>query len=226
LTEQHVYISIPCYSGRVDLGTMSCLFDEVFALNGAGIKVTLADERGNSMIAHSRSMICAKFMASEATDLFFLDDDVTWERGSMLKLLNYPVDVVAGIYPQRADPLAFHTRFMDKPELRADEEHPTLLEVEGVPAGFMRITRKCIEQMSLKFPEKRFADRHAPKGYAWALFDNIHEGDLYFGEDYSFCRRWRQIGGKVFVDPEIDMGHVGPKHFAGNFGNWLKSRGG
>ena len=123
MTEQHVYISIPCYSGRVDLGTMSCLFDEVFALNGAGIKVTLADERGNSMIAHSRSMICAKFMASEATDLFFLDDDVTWERGSMLKLLNYPVDVVAGIYPQRADPLAFHTRFMDKPELRADEEN-------------------------------------------------------------------------------------------------------
>lgn len=224
MSDQHVYISIPCYSGRVDLGTMSCLLDEVFVLNAAGVRVTLQDERGNSMIAHSRDMICSKFLASDATDLFFLDDDVTWPSGALLKLLQYPVDLVAGIYPQRTDPLNFPCRYMDKTELRADEEHPTLLEVEGVPAGFMRISRNCVEQMVLKFPEKRFADRHAPKGYAWALFDNIHEGDVYFGEDYSFCRRWRQIGGRVFVDPAIDMGHVGPKHFAGNFGDWLKSR--
>jgi hypothetical protein len=224
VSEKHIYISIPCYTGRVDIGTMSCLIDEIFVLNGAGVRVTLADERGNSMIAHSRNMIAAKFMASDATDLFFLDDDVTWERGAMLRLLNYSVDVVAGIYPQRAEPLHFHTRFMDKPELRGDADNPSLLEVEGVPAGFVRVSRNCIEQMVLSYPEKRFANKLAPKGFAWALFDNIHEGDLYFGEDYSFCRRWRQIGGRVFVDPAIDMGHIGPKHFAGNFGDWLKSR--
>ena len=225
MTDKHLYISIPCYTGRVDIGTMSCLIDEMFVLNGAGVRVTLADERGNSMIAHSRDMIVSKFLATEATDLFFLDDDVTWERGAMLKLLNYPVDMVAGIYPQRAEPTHFHTRFMDKPDLRGDPDNPSLLEVEGVPAGFVRISRHCLEQMVLKYPEKRFADKHAPKGYAWALFDNIHEGDVYFGEDYSFCRRWRQIGGRVFTDPEIEMGHVGPKHFAGKFGDWLKSRG-
>ncbi len=224
MSDKHVYIAIPCYSGRVDLGTMSCLLDEVFALNAAGVRVTLQDERGNSMIAHSRDMICSKFLASEATDLMFIDDDVTWEPGSMLKLLNYPVDVVAGIYPLRVDPIKFPVRYMDKAELKGDEENPALLEVEGVPAGFVRISRHCLEQMVLKYPEKRFADRHAPKGYAWALFDNIHEGDVYFGEDYSFCRRWRQIGGKVFVDPEIEMGHVGPKHFAGKFGDWLRNR--
>ena len=225
MTEQHVYIAIPCYTGRVDLGTVGCLLDEIFVLNGAGIKTTLADERGNSMIAHSRDMIVAKFMASEASDLFMIDDDVTWDRGAMLRLLGYNVDMVAAIYPQRAEPLHFHTRFIaDRKELRGDPEFPNLLEVEGVPAGFVRITRKCVEQMVLKYPEKRFADRNAPKGYAWALFDNIHEGDVYFGEDYSFCRRFRQIGGRVWADPEISMGHVGPKQFHGKFGDWLKAR--
>lgn len=224
MTDQHVYISIPCYTGRIDVSTMACLLDEIFLLNSEGIKVTLADERGNSMIAHSRNMIAAKFMASEATDLFFLDDDVIWEHGSMLRLLRHNVDIVAGIYPKRSDPLDFHCRYMDKAELRGDPEFPNLLEVQGVPAGFMRITRKAIEQMVLKFPEKRFANALAPKGFAWALFDNIHEGDLYFGEDYSFCRRFRQIGGRVWADPEFSMGHIGPKTFHGKFGEWLRSR--
>ena len=60
----------------------------------------------------------------------------------------------------------------------------------------------------------------------YPLFDYIYSEELKykFGEDYSFCIRWRDIGGQVWVDPEIEMGHIGLKCFQGHFGNWLKSR--
>lgn len=225
MSSQHVCIGMPSYTGRVDVGTFASFLKELPLLGEAGIKTSFADQRGNSMIAHARDMIVAQFMASEATDLVFVDDDITWEPGALLKLLRYPVDFVAGIYPMRADPIGFNCRFLtDRPELRGDPEHPTLLEVDAVPAGFMRVTRRVVEQMVLKYPEKRFADRNAPKGYGWALFDNIHEGDLYFGEDYSFCQRWRRIGGRIFVDPELTLSHIGAKAFSGSFGQWLKDR--
>jgi hypothetical protein len=175
------------------------------------------------MIAHSRDMICAKFLASDATDLVMIDSDVVWPDGTLTRLVDHPVDIVAGLYPRRADPLAFHVRYIDKPELHADPD-TGLLEVEGVPAGFLRITRDALSRMVAAYASKRFADKHAPGGFAHALFDNIHEGDAYYGEDYSFCRRWRDIGGKVWIDPNMTLTHIGFKGFTGSVGDWLRAR--
>ena len=93
------------------------------------------------------------------------------------------------LYPRRADPLNFHVRHMqDSTELRAvdpatgmwiTEPNTGLIEVEGVPMGFTRITRSCVERMVAAYPHKRFADKLAPGGFSRALFDNIHEGDVY-----------------------------------------------
>lgn len=222
---RHAWVCLPTYTGQIHIATMRAVFDDMLALANAGIHVTLVDESGNSMIAHGRDVLCAKFLGDEtATDLLFIDNDVTWEPGGLVTLMNHPVELVAGLYPRRADPLAFHVRWIEgQKELWAD---PTtgLLEVEGVPAGFLRISRACLERMVTAFPEKAFADQHAPAGTAWALFDNIHEGKAYFGEDYSFCRRFRQAGGRVWVDPEMTLGHIGLKTFRGSFGDWLRSR--
>lgn len=225
MTTPHVFIAMPCYTGRVDLGTTASLLKETASLARSGINVSFGDQRGNSMISHARDMMLAQFLASEATHYFAIDDDIVWPEGTIQRLLDHGVDFVAGIYPMRADPLGFHCRFLtDRAELRGDPEHPTLLEVDGVPGGFVCVSRHAVEQMVLKYPEKRFADRNAPKGYAWALYDNIHEGDLYFGEDYSFCLRWRRIGGRIFADPEIVMSHIGTKAFTGSFGEHLRTR--
>ena len=55
---------------------------------------------------------------------------------------------------------------------------------------------------------------------AWDIFDRLRDGDLRYSEDYSFCERWRAMGGKVWIDPSIQMGHVGLKVFQGSFGAW------
>lgn len=221
---KNIWLAIPAYTGQVHLGTMSSIIAELPLLGERGYKLSILDETGNSMIAHARDLVCAKFLAGEGTDLVFIDSDVTWEPGSLLRLLEHPVDIVAGSYPQRRDPLAFFVKWIEEQENLVADPATGLLEVEGVPAGFLRITRDALTKMVLAFPQKRFADRYAPSGFAHALFDNIHEGDLYFGEDYSFCRRWRELGGKVWLDPELKMGHIGFKTFHGSIGDWLRAR--
>jgi hypothetical protein len=220
---QKLFLAMPVYSGVVHLGTFHSIVHEIGILNEKGIAIEIREEAGNAMIAHSRNVFLANFLASDCTDLLFVDDDVQWEPGAVLKLLGYDADIVAGIYPKRSDPLGFHCRYkQDQKELWSNEQG--LIEVEGVPMGFTRITRRCLEKMIVHYPQSRFRCDQAPNGYAWALFDNLHEGDAYYGEDYSFCRRWFLMGGKVWVDPNIGMGHVGNKMFWGNFGEWLKSR--
>ncbi len=218
---KHVFIAIPAYTGLIHLGTMRSIVTDMLKLADRGDKVTIFDECGNAMIADCRALIVSKFLESDATDLIFVDSDVAWEAGAILKLVDNEKDFIAGAYPQRKDPINFCIRWINKPELQADSDG--LLEVEGVPAGFMKLTRKMLEEMITKYPDTEFYCEPAKDNKAWGLFDSFWlDSRVKLGEDYSFCRRWTEMGGKIWIDPELKLGHVGYKTFVGCIGEWLK----
>jgi hypothetical protein len=214
-------IAIPAYSGTVHMATMRSLISDLILLLARGDKFTLVDDIGNALIADSRGVIATNFLKSECDQLIFIDSDVTWESGALVKLIDAPEDLVGGIYPQRADPLAWTVNYLDKPELWSDENG--LIEVDAIPTGFMKISRNCVEKMCEAYPQQYKHDR-AEGGMFYTLFEQVVQDDKRWGEDFSFCRRWRGIGGKVYMLPDIDMGHLGTKMFQGNLGTWLKSR--
>jgi hypothetical protein len=218
-----IMVAIPAYTGTIHLGTFRSLFTDLLALQERGDEWEVHDECGNALIADARALIVAQFLASDCDTLVFVDSDVAWEAGALLKLVDYPVDMVAGIYPQRKDPVNYCVKWKGNGELWADPE-TGLLEVEGVPAGFMKLSRKQLEAMVEQYPDTEFYVENAPNQKAWALFCDYRIGKHKMGEDYAFCRRWTDMGGKVWVNPEIKMGHIGNKTFHGHLGDWLRSR--
>jgi hypothetical protein len=52
----------------------------------------------------------------------------------------------------------------------------------------------------------------------FALFDCIidPESGAYLSEDYSFCLRWRRIGGEIWIDAASKLNHCGPYEFVGD----------
>lgn len=222
--QRHVWIAIPAYTGQIHLGTMRSILTDLLLLAERGDKVTIFDESGNAMIADCRGLIVAKFLESDATDLVFVDSDVTWESGALLRMVDQPMEFVSGIYPQRRDPENYCVQWLiDRAELRGDPE-TGLLEVMGVPAGFMRMRRSMLEKMVAHYTDTAFYCTDAPNETVHALFDPVRIGKVKYGEDFSFCKRWRDIGGQVWIDPEINMGHVGFKTFIGSLGGWLRNR--
>jgi len=222
--QKHVWIAVPAYTGTIHMGTMRSIIADLLKLAERGDRVTIFDESGNAMIGDCRGLICAQFLASDATDLVFVDADVAWESGALLKLVDHPVDFVAGIYPQRRDPEAYCVQWIQSRKDLIADPATGLLEVEGVPAGFMRLTRAMLERMVDAYPDTVFVCDAADTGLVHDLFGAFRVGKVKFGEDYSFCRRWREIGGQVWVDAEIRMGHCGYKTFVGSLGDWLRGR--
>lgn len=203
---------------------MRSLMSDILLLAERGNRVNVFDESGNAMIGDCRGLIVSKFLDSDGTDLVFVDSDVAWEAGALVKLVDYPVDFVAGLYPQRRDPINYCCQWdTSKPEIELSEHG--LIEVMGVPAGFMRLSRAMLEKMVEAYPDTQFFCEQAPDKTVHDLFGPYRVGKIKFGEDYAFCRRWRDIGGRVWIDPEIQMGHVGYKTFLGSAGEWLKERG-
>ena len=51
------------------------------------------------------------------------------------------------------------------------------------------------------------------------LFDTLHDPKTkrYFGEDFGFCQRWSDIGGKVYAYIDDYITHVGEYSYCGKF---------
>lgn len=222
---KHIVIAVPAYVGTVHLSTMRSLIHDVITLVARGDLVTIDDECGSADLRDTRSAMAARFLAGSGTHLVNIDSDVAWSPGALVRLIDAAVDVAAGVYPKREDPISFPVRYLpDRKELRADPE-TGLLEVEAVQGGFVCYSRSCIERMAEAYKDLSFRNSRWPEYELPGLWRELMVGDRKLGEDFAFFHRWRAIGGQVWVDPEISMAHTGLKAFIGQYGDWLRNRG-
>jgi hypothetical protein len=97
-----------------------------------------------------------------------------------------------------------------------------LVKLKDAGTGFMCIQKEVIQQMFDWYPETKYVNdiNVDPKfePFMYALFDCIidPESRRYLSEDYTFCRRWQDKGGDVFLDPRTALNHVGHYTFRGN----------
>jgi hypothetical protein len=88
----------------------------------------------------------------------------------------------------------------------------------------MLLKREVIERMIAAYPESRYKSVHAYSNATgqenYALFDCMIDKDTnaYVSEDFGFCQKWRDIGGKIWLDTEGKLTHIGAYNFQGDPG--------
>jgi len=103
-----------------------------------------------------------------------------------------------------------------------------LIKLKDAATGFMLIKREVILKMISSYPELYFNNdlNMDPEFEKWTylFFDCMHdqESKRYLSEDYAFCRRWQALDGEVWLDPIVNLDHVGHFTFNGNVGSLLK----
>ena len=81
-----------------------------------------------------------------------------------------------------------------------------------------------LERMVAAYPELQFKSIDTlttgmpSKDNLFAFFDCMidPENASYLSEDYSFCRRWKAIGGEIWLDLRSRLTHAGVQHFVGD----------
>jgi hypothetical protein len=159
----------------------------------------------------------AQFCASDATDLIFIDSDIGWEVEGLLRLVSHDVPIVAGLYRRKEETVSYTVQFSDPHAVKRNRE-TGLIEAIRVGAGFLRLQRSAIERMIAGYPGLRHSPPRASGETKdrYALFDTSLENGEFHGEDYTFCDRWRAIGGKIWADPDIVLRHVGTTTYTGS----------
>ena len=76
------------------MATMRSLVNDLVMLVARGDKFTLIDDIGSAYIADCRGAIASNFLKTDSDCLVFVDSDVAWEKGALLRLVDHPVDLV------------------------------------------------------------------------------------------------------------------------------------
>lgn len=194
-------------------------------LQEQGVKVTFQFVVGNSVIHKARNELCAHFLMSDCTDLLFIDDDMQWAPEAIMRLLGSEQPLIGGVGRMRcqkpnSDPAVWCWRPIHDAAGSLIQDDMGAVEVRGFGAAFMMINKAVFAEMVTKHPEwKRTGMADWPKDlrdHYFEFFPASERDEIgELSEDYGFCHRWRQMGGQVWCDPTIRLGHVGAFNFAG-----------
>src|SRR5258708_5360347 len=174
-------------------------------------------------IAMARNAFLGAFLASPCTDLLLVDTDVSWHAGEFAQLMSHEADLVAGIYRAKRDDVEkYAVLWPEQKNMQIDAASGLpLLEADGVGCGFMKLTRRGLERVIEKAKPRYFCDPIVPEVKCPWLFEFSWHDDFIdkryrLSEDYTFCKRWREAGSKVWVDPNLFVDHTGKKTYEGN----------
>jgi hypothetical protein len=174
---------------------------------------------GNCHVDDSRNRLVRDFLESDCEQMVFLDTDVSWSAADLGKLIDCDRDIVAGVYPRRADDQPFPVKAL--PGERWSDA-AGLVEVAGVPTGFLKIKRRVLETLAKTVPHHRSVDDGVDRRMIPVIFERSLNGNSRVGGDIEFCRKARAQGFKVYVDPLMHLGHQGTKHYYGCLGHYWR----
>jgi hypothetical protein len=231
-----LFVAMPALDGRMHCVTTGSMWDSLLAMIQAGLPHTphISYAMQDSNLPFARNRTLAEFMATDCSDLIFIDNDMSWDTTSWLRLICHPVDIVGAAYRKKIqDPVtgnlavSYALDFLDPDEhgnFNGSDPETGLLEVKRLPAGFLRITRNAAQRMinECDVPEYEHKTPDGRKLTVHRLFSNDWNGQEDVGEDYVFCDRWRAIGGKVWCDPELKVHHHGLVSFRGHLGGYMR----
>ena len=189
-----LFLATPLHDGRVHHAYMNGVVEAAMAYRGR----LIISKFTSLTLSLSRDVLTAHFLRSKATHLFWVDSDIGWGVADLKQLLAANKHFVCGNYARKQEDRALAC------ELRTQREGD-LIEARHAAAGFVLLTRACIERMVQAHPELVY---ETPHGTAWALWSPIFER-VPCGEDVSFSKRWQALGEKIWVHSKVTLRHHG-----------------
>ena len=199
---------------------------------------------------HIGAIALSKGFESNYTHMLFIDSDIYFHAESIIKMIDRDKDILSIPYPLKTmmwdkvmDRInnneiktmndlkkSFNTypmRVEDDTNIKIDKG---VMEVTHSPTGCMLIKRSVIDKMIEAYPEKSIVQKtvingeYVDKPHMWNFFDTIHDPETktYLGEDFSFCKLWKDIGGKCHAYIGDTIVHVGEHQYEGRFADELK----
>jgi GT2 family glycosyltransferase len=187
LMETKIAIALPTNRGLKPKTLQSLM--ELVAYKPYSYEILVATEGFNT--AENRTWLVAQAGKRDCTHVFFVDDDMIYEKDTLEKLLAHDKDIVGARYANRrgsGEVIGY---------LGERVEGEELFECAALGGGCVLVKMDVFK----KLPQPWFWYKIAPTGA------------VLMSHDWFFCELARNNGYQVWCDPTINPGHIGKKEF-------------
>lgn len=237
LQKMSLLIATPMFGGNCTGVYAGSLLKLGCGLQTWGIPFSYLYHENDSLITRARNKIVMEFLNSEATYLLLLDGDIGFEAGNIIVMLAHDKKVIGAPYPRKRinwEKVKNAASYATVEELEKiassdyvlnyqtkDFDHNKAQSVPEIGTGCLLLHRSVFDDM-IDFYGERICYRPmfgelSYKGFGWSFFDcGKDESGYYQPEDYTFCQRWKKMGGEIWMCPWMTLTHRGQMNFTGN----------
>ena len=240
-----LFLSTPCYGGLCLEPYLTSILRLQILMIQKGHQLMIDTTENESLVHRARNVSVGRFIQKTDAEYFmFIDADVHFDPESVVRLLESGHDISVACYPKKcvmwdqvktcvkngdnrdpakmASSLVVNFGATNRPVVNG------FIEILDGPTGFMMIKRDVFKNIEEKFPELWCKNDHQNRDFDdyHACFDCMIDpvSKRYLSEDYAFCRRYQQTGGKIFADINTTLGHVGNLPFVACMDDRLKAK--
>lgn len=217
-----IFLSVPVMD-RPELGFIQSMQS---ACMNSKHQVFTVFHKQDSLISRARNIHISKFLY-EYTDMDYfvsLDSDIEivnqYKTNNIFdKLVAHNLDFVGGLYPSKNPKEKICSSTPIHPEHRSPAFDSGLIEMRWLSSGCWCLSRKAAEKMEEKYRAELQYDGDGlvagdkMMGLYIPMLIKRTEGEKtfrkYLSEDWSFCERWKNIGGEIWADTSIVLKHIG-----------------
>jgi hypothetical protein len=232
-------IGTPMYGGQCSAYYTFSMLNLTREATARGLELNFQFTTTESLITRARTGIANTFLRSDCSHLLFVDADIGFEPSSVFKLLDHQLPLVCGGYPAKhidwnhisqaaRSGVAPHQLKTYASAYIYNRLNPQpgdvplgLIEVINAGTGFMLIAREVFEHLSPRVPTYQNNQFDNSGTQALEFFATSIKNGILLSEDHYFCDLWRSAGGRIFVDPEISLQHVGSHVYESSRNHWI-----
>ncbi len=245
LRENKLFLASPLYNRQCTGTYAQSLFDLGKYFGKIDVHLEYHQVWHCSQIETARNIAVDRFMNSNATHMLFVDADIGFRPEDVITMLalqtpNSPYDVMGGTYMRKSIKWSLIKSAVEQGLAEEKEGGPTnlrkhaseylflpkikdgkqeflrkdgLIEVDGLPAGFMLVRRATFQLFKDKYPDLWFREDDGTQKTMYFHIDV--ESHNLLPEDYWFQQKIRQVGGRIWICPWVNLSHMGSFVFGG-----------
>jgi hypothetical protein len=210
-------ILTPAYGGMVTAGFHRSLLTSTIELLAEGIALESEILENQSLLPLARNTLLNEAYKRKPDDIIWIDTDMVWEPDTLRQLLKHDVDVVGSACRKKIpDNVQFNFQLFKEKSFEPDEKG--LIEVRRLGTGFLRMSRKAYTHLWEN--DKKYEVQGVMGSNVFEI--GIWQGRELLSEDFIVCEKLIERGFKVFMDPNLTVGHVGTFNYWADVKDFFK----